>query len=121
MSADAWDRIKGSLAARLSEGAYQNWISRTAFSSLRDGELTGRIYIVSEVLVSAGLLFALAGKMFWIFLPLETRLGRSRTDLEAQMTRLRASEARQRMVLGEMPALVWTTDRQFLLTSIGGG
>jgi chromosomal replication initiator protein len=43
LSADAWDRIKGSLAARLSEGAYQNWISRTAFSSLRDGELTVRV------------------------------------------------------------------------------
>ncbi len=43
MSADAWDRIKGSLAAKLSEGAYQNWISRTAFSSLRDGELTVRV------------------------------------------------------------------------------
>lgn len=43
MGADAWDRIKGSLAAKLSEGAYQNWISRTAFSSLRDGELTVRV------------------------------------------------------------------------------
>jgi chromosomal replication initiator protein len=43
LSADAWDQIKGSLAARLSEGAYQNWISRTAFSSLRDGELTVRV------------------------------------------------------------------------------
>ena len=94
---------------------------RVAQRTLHDGELTGRIYIVAEVLVSAGLLLALCAKMFWIFLPLETRLGRSRTDLEAQMTRLRASEARQRMVLGEMPALVWTTDRQFLLTSIGGG
>ena len=43
MGADAWDRIKSSLAAKLSEGAYQNWISRTAFSSLRDGELTVRV------------------------------------------------------------------------------
>jgi len=43
LSADAWDRIKGSLAARLSEGAYQNWISRTAFSSFHDGELTVRV------------------------------------------------------------------------------
>jgi len=43
LSADAWDRIKSSLAARLSEGAYQNWISRTTFSSLRDGELTVRV------------------------------------------------------------------------------
>ena len=43
LGADAWDRIKGSLAAKLSEGAYQNWISRTAFSSLRDGELTVRV------------------------------------------------------------------------------
>jgi chromosomal replication initiator protein len=43
LGADAWDRIKSSLAAKLSEGAYQNWISRTAFSSLRDGELTVRV------------------------------------------------------------------------------
>jgi chromosomal replication initiator protein len=43
VSADAWDRIKGSLAAKLSEGAYQNWISRTAFGSFRDGELTVRV------------------------------------------------------------------------------
>ena len=43
MGADAWDRIKSSLAAKLSEGAYQNWISRTAFSSLHDGELTVRV------------------------------------------------------------------------------
>jgi chromosomal replication initiation ATPase DnaA len=43
VSADAWDRIKGSLAVKLSEGAYQNWISRTAFGSFRDGELTVRV------------------------------------------------------------------------------
>jgi chromosomal replication initiator protein len=43
LGADAWDRIKNSLAAKLSEGAYQNWISRTAFGSLRDGELTVRV------------------------------------------------------------------------------
>jgi chromosomal replication initiator protein len=43
LGADAWDRIKVSLAAKLSEGAYQNWISRTAFSSLHNGELTVRV------------------------------------------------------------------------------
>jgi chromosomal replication initiator protein len=43
LGADAWDRIKNSLAAKLSEGAYQNWISRTAFGSLHDGELTVRV------------------------------------------------------------------------------
>lgn len=37
---DAWEQIKGWLAVRLSEGAYQNWFSQTALSSLRDGELT---------------------------------------------------------------------------------
>ena len=97
--------------------SYEHVAQRT----LRDGERTGGIYTIAEVLVCVALLLALAGKIFWIFLPLESKLGRSRTDLEAQMTRLAASEARQRMVLGEMPALVWTTDRQFMLTSIGGG
>jgi len=40
---DAWEKIKGWLAARLNEGAYKNWISNTAFGSLRDGELTVRV------------------------------------------------------------------------------
>lgn len=40
---DAWDKIKALLAVRLSEGAYQNWISRTASGALHDGELTVRV------------------------------------------------------------------------------
>ena len=40
---DAWEQIKGWLAVRLSEGAYQNWFSQTALGSLRDGELTVRV------------------------------------------------------------------------------
>src|ERR1700749_1152885 len=40
---DAWEQIKGWLASRLGEGAYQNWISKTAQGSLRDGELTVRV------------------------------------------------------------------------------
>jgi chromosomal replication initiator protein len=40
---DAWEKIKSWLAARLSEGAYKNWISNTALGSLRDGELTVRV------------------------------------------------------------------------------
>ncbi len=40
---DAWDRIKDWLAVKLSEGAYQNWISRTASGSLQDGELIVRV------------------------------------------------------------------------------
>jgi chromosomal replication initiator protein len=40
---DAWERIKSWLAARLSEGAYKNWISTTTLGSLRDGELTVRV------------------------------------------------------------------------------
>lgn len=40
---DAWEKIKSWLAARLSEGAYRNWISSTALGSLRDGELTVRV------------------------------------------------------------------------------
>ena len=37
---DVWAEIKSSLATKLSAGAYQNWISRTALASLQDGELT---------------------------------------------------------------------------------
>ncbi len=40
---DAWEQIKGWLAGKLSGGAYQNWISRTALGSLYDGELTVRV------------------------------------------------------------------------------
>ena len=40
---DAWEEIKGWLAVKLSRGAYQNWISRTALGSLQDGELTIRV------------------------------------------------------------------------------
>ena len=40
---DAWEQIKGWLAVRLSQGAYQNWISRTVQGSLQDGELVVRV------------------------------------------------------------------------------
>jgi chromosomal replication initiator protein len=40
---DAWEQIKGWLAVRLSQGAYQNWISRTVFGSLENGELVVRV------------------------------------------------------------------------------
>ena len=40
---DAWEQIKGWLAARLSEGAYRKWISNTTLGSLHDGELTVRV------------------------------------------------------------------------------
>jgi chromosomal replication initiator protein len=40
---DAWEQIKGWLANKLGEGAYQNWISKTAQGSLREGELTVRV------------------------------------------------------------------------------
>ena len=40
---DAWEKIKSWLAARLSEGAYKNWISTTTLGSLRDGELVVRV------------------------------------------------------------------------------
>ena len=40
---DAWEEIKSTLATKLSVGAYQNWISRTALASLQDGELTVRV------------------------------------------------------------------------------
>jgi len=78
-------------------------------------------YTITEALVAALLLLVLTAELFWIFLPMQHTIGRSRSDLEAQMSRVTASEARQRMVLAEMPALVWTTDRQFTITSIGGG
>ncbi len=40
---DAWEQIKSWLSVKLSEGAYQNWISQTTLGSLRDGELTVRV------------------------------------------------------------------------------
>ncbi len=40
---DAWEQVKGWLAVKLSERAYQNWISRTTLGSLHDGELTVRV------------------------------------------------------------------------------
>jgi chromosomal replication initiator protein len=41
--ADAWEQIKGWLAAKLGDGAYQNWISATSLSSLQNGELTVKV------------------------------------------------------------------------------
>ena len=40
---DAWEQIKTALARRLSPGAYQNWVARTALASLSEGELTVRV------------------------------------------------------------------------------
>ena len=40
---DAWEQIKGWLAARLTVGAYQNWFARTSFGSLHNGDLTVRV------------------------------------------------------------------------------
>ena len=40
---NAWEQIKSWLAGKLGEGAYQNWISGTSLSSLRDGEITVRV------------------------------------------------------------------------------
>jgi chromosomal replication initiator protein len=40
---DAWEQIKGRLAAKLGEGAYRNWISGTALASFEDGELTVKV------------------------------------------------------------------------------
>jgi chromosomal replication initiator protein len=37
--ADAWEQIKGWLAGKLGDGAYQNWISGTSLGSLENGEL----------------------------------------------------------------------------------
>jgi len=41
--ADAWEQIKGRLAVKLGEGAYQNWISGTALASFENGELTVKV------------------------------------------------------------------------------
>jgi chromosomal replication initiator protein len=40
---DAWQEIKNYLAARLSPGAYQNWISGTSLHLFKEGELTVRV------------------------------------------------------------------------------
>jgi chromosomal replication initiator protein len=40
---DAWEQIKGWLAARLTAGAYQNWFARTSLGSHHDGDLTVRV------------------------------------------------------------------------------
>jgi chromosomal replication initiator protein len=40
---DTWERIKTELSKRLGAGAYQNWIARTSFGSLHDGELLVRV------------------------------------------------------------------------------
>lgn len=40
---DTWEQIKEQLAARLSVGAFQNWISRTALASFNEGTLTVRV------------------------------------------------------------------------------
>lgn len=40
---DTWEDIKAALARKLSPGAYQNWISRTALGGLHNGELTIRV------------------------------------------------------------------------------
>ena len=40
---DVWEAIKSALAAKLSVGAYQNWISRTSLASLLEGDLTVRV------------------------------------------------------------------------------
>jgi len=41
--ADVWEQIKGLLAGKLGEGAYQNWISGTSLGSLENGELTVKV------------------------------------------------------------------------------
>ena len=43
MSRDAWDQIKGWLAIKLEDGAFENWIAQSEFASLQDGELTVRV------------------------------------------------------------------------------
>ncbi|MGA8027824.1 MAG: chromosomal replication initiator protein DnaA [Bryobacteraceae bacterium] len=40
---DTWEEIKGWLALKLNDGAYKNWISRTALASFHDGKLTVRV------------------------------------------------------------------------------
>ncbi len=40
---DAWEEIKGRLATKLSDTAYQTWLSRTALGSFHNGELNIRV------------------------------------------------------------------------------
>ena len=40
---DVWQQIKNRLAVKLSGGAYENWISRTALHSFEGGQLTVRV------------------------------------------------------------------------------
>ena len=40
---DAWEQIKDWLAAKISENAYQTWLSRTTLESFHDGELSVRV------------------------------------------------------------------------------
>jgi chromosomal replication initiator protein len=40
---DAWEQIKRSLSTKLSDNAYQTWLSRTALGGLQDGELSIRV------------------------------------------------------------------------------
>jgi chromosomal replication initiator protein len=40
---DAWEQIKGWLAGRLGDGAYQNWISGTSLGSFENGDLTVKV------------------------------------------------------------------------------
>ena len=40
---DVWEQVKSWLAAKLSEGAYQNWISQTSLASFHNGELVIRV------------------------------------------------------------------------------
>lgn len=43
MGGDAWEQIKGSLATKISDSAYQTWLSRTALGSFHNGELNIRV------------------------------------------------------------------------------
>src|ERR1700751_1046014 len=40
---DAWERIKNWFASRVSDNAYQTWLSRTTLGSFHDGELSVRV------------------------------------------------------------------------------
>jgi chromosomal replication initiator protein len=40
---DAWEQIKGWLATKISDSAYQTWLSRTALGCFQDGELIIRV------------------------------------------------------------------------------
>jgi diguanylate cyclase (GGDEF)-like protein/PAS domain S-box-containing protein len=93
----------------------------SAQRSVRNAEAATQRFTVAEAIILATLLLMLGAGLFWLVLPLGGELRRSRTALEGQMRNVAANEARQRMILSEMPALVWTTDRQLTVTSIAGG